>query len=260
MTTAFTFLPPRRTLSRTGAVLALAVVATLWLSPAFASDAATGAEGDNAASPVILMDEHGNAVSATGGDLVVMPHDETVAEKVEEMAAEDHAEESKSGFPQLDVTTYSSQVFWLAISFALLYLLMSRLALPRVTEVLDMRQTQINTNLDRAAQLNDEAEKAKAAFESVLSEAQDNARETVTAVEQKAAERAAADNARFAEHARERVAAAESSIAKAKTEALTSLADISAEVAADMVNKVAKTHITKADALSAVKAQMGKAA
>lgn len=254
MTTVFNALP--RTTARTGAMMALLL--TLWLSPAFAGDTTT--VQDDTVAPVIMMDSEGNAVSATGGDLIIMPSEETVVTDIEEMATEGHAAESKGGFPQLDVTTYSSQVFWLAVSFALLYLLMSRIALPRVTEVLDMRQTQINTNLDRAAQLNDEAEKAKQAFESILSDAQDNAREAVNTAEQKVAERASADNSRFAEHARERVTTAESNIAKAKAEALNSLADIAAEVAADMANKVAKTHLTKADALPAVKAQMDKAA
>ena len=249
----------KATLPRTACMSALALMlaVTLWMSPANAGDAA--ADADNVA-PVILMDSEGNAVSATGGDLIIMPNDAEIVEGIDEMAVEGHEAESKGGFPQLDVTTYSSQVFWLAISFALLYLLMSRIALPRVTEVLDMRQTQINTNLDRAAQLNDEADKAKQAFETILAEAQDNAREAVNTAEQQASERANADNARFSEHARERVATAESNIAKAKTEALNSLADIAAEVAADMANKVAKTHLTKADALPAVKAQMSKVA
>lgn len=242
--------------------LALALAATLWFSPALAGDAITSGS-DNNVAPVILMDSEGNAVSATGGDLIIMPHDAQITGQAAdaETTTQEHTQpQSKKGFPQLDVTTYSSQVFWLAVCFALLYILMSRIALPRVTEVLDMRQTQINTNLDRAAQLNEEADKARQAFETILADAQDSAREAVGSAEQKASERAAADSARFAEHARDRVITAENTIAKAKAEALNSLADIAAEVAADMANKVAKTHLTKADALPVVKAQMGKAA
>ncbi len=243
---------------------ALLLALTLLSAPAMAGDLAAEAEAE-AAAPVILLDEEGNAVSTSGeGDLIVMPDGTMMVQEtlvIEDVtpAEADAPAESKGGFPQLDVTTYSSQVFWLAIMFALLYVLMSRLALPRVTEVLDMRQTQINSNLDRAAQLNSEADSARQAFETILSDAQENARGAITAVEQKAAERQAADAARFAEHARGRVAAAEAGIAKAKTEALSSLADIAAEVAADMANKVGKLHISKADALPAVKSLINKA-
>ncbi len=261
MTTALFSATMPRTTIRTGAFSALLLVLTLSLSPAFAGDSAiTDSMAEDTAAPVIVLDGEGNAVATEGGDLVILPSEQDVVDGIDEIAIEGHAEESKGGFPQLDTSTYSSQVFWLAVTFALLYLLMSRLALPRITEVLDMRQTQINVNLDRAAQLNDEAEKARAAFESVLTEAQDSARGVVSAVEQKTAERVAADSARFAEQARERVNTAEANIVKAKAEALNSLTDIAADVAADMANKVGKTHLTKADALAAVKAQMGKAA
>lgn len=239
---------------------ALLVALTLWASPAFAGDAAVTEVDVDTAAPVIILDSEGNAEATTEGDLIVMP-DGTMMPAADLGEVDIVAEEkSKGGFPQLDTSTYSSQVFWLAVSFIILYILMSRMALPRVTEVLDMRQTQLNVNLDRAAQLNDEAQKAKDAFETILAEAQETARTAITAVEQKTAERANADAARFAEHARDRVATAEANIAKAKTDALNSLADIAAEVAADMANKVAKTHLTKADAMAAVKAQMGKAA
>ncbi len=243
-------------------LMAAAVVAvTLLTNPSFAGD--TAATNTDAPAAVILLDEEGNATSTSGeGDLIILPDgtmmlDETLV--VEDVTAIDAATESKGGFPQLDTSTYSSQVFWLAIMFALLYVLMSRLALPRVTEVVNLRQTQINCNLDRAAQMNSEADSARLAFEAILTTAQDNARGAIAKVEATAAERQTQDAARFADHARSRIASTESAIAKAKTEALNSLADIAAEVAADMANKVGKLHLSKSDALPTVKTLMNKA-
>ena len=56
----------------------------------------------------------------------------------EETAGAEHHEE-KGGFPQLDISTYASQVFWLFISFVLIYALMSKVALPKVGAVIDTR-------------------------------------------------------------------------------------------------------------------------
>lgn len=237
---AFSFLP------------AFALAALLWASPAMAGDAAT-AESDVAA-PVVVLDENGNILES---DILIS---ESPAEELEAMAEEAHVEESKGGFPQLDITTYSSQVFWLAVFFGLMYFLMSRIALPRVTEVLDMRQTQINVNLDRATQLNDEAQRAKEAYDTALGEAQEAARASIAATEAKAAERLSQDSAEFAEHARTRMAAVEKNIAQAKAEALNSLADIAAEVATEMAGKVAQVQIAKADARQAVQSLMAKTA
>lgn len=168
-------------------------------------------------------------------------------------ATHDAAEtEKKSGLPQLDPSTYPSQIFWLLVSFVLLYTLMSRVALPRVTEVLDMRQTQRDNNLNRAEHLQEDAEKIRQTLDAAMATAQAEAQATVAAREQENAKKMTAENARFLEHARNRIANAEQNIAKAKEEALQSLADISAEVAADIVQKVSGTAANKNDAKKVV--------
>ena len=69
------------------------------------------------------------------------------------------AASSSSGpkLPQLDLTTYSSQVFWLIVSFVVLYFLVAKLAMPRIAEVLEERQERIEDDLDKAETLKKEA-------------------------------------------------------------------------------------------------------
>lgn len=167
-------------------------------------------------------------------------------------AAAGHGEAKKSGLPQLDPSTYPSQIFWLLVSFVLLYTLMSRVALPRVTEVLDMRQTQRDNNLSRANLLQEDADKIRQTLEAAMASAQAEAQAAMSAREQENAKKMAAESARFLEHARTRIANAEQNIAKAKEDALHSLADISAEVAADIVQKVSGAAANKNDAKKVV--------
>ena len=61
--------------------------------------------------------------------------------------------------PQLDFSTFPSQIFWLAVIFVLLYLLMARVALPRVSAMIDARKARIEGDLERAAQMKTEATK-----------------------------------------------------------------------------------------------------
>jgi F-type H+-transporting ATPase subunit b len=163
------------------------------------------------------------------------------------------------GFPQLKTDTYASQVFWLLISFVLLYTLMSKLALPRVAEVLEKRQSLKEGDLAKAEQLSDEAEKIKTAYQAGLNKAQQTAQDVMTLTEQKSAEKFAAELAKFSEGARARIATAEKNIATAKQEALSSLADISAEVAVDMVGKIADVQVSKPDAKKIVTSLMSGA-
>lgn len=167
-------------------------------------------------------------------------------------AAEGHGQAKKSGLPQLDPSSYASQIFWLIISFVLLYTLMARIALPRVTEVLDMRQTQRDNNLNRASTLQEDAEKIRVSLEAATASAQAEAQAALNAREQENAKKITAETARFQEHARTRIASAEQNIAKAKEEALQSLADISADVAADIVQKISGAAANKNDAKKVV--------
>ena len=62
----------------------------------------------------------------------------------------------KGAFPPMDATTFPSQIFWLVIFFALLYLLMSRLALPKMAAVLAHRHKTIEGDLAKASALKNE--------------------------------------------------------------------------------------------------------
>lgn len=165
---------------------------------------------------------------------------------------------SEGGFPQLDPTSYPSQIFWLAVSFVVLYALMSKLALPRVTDVLERRRSLREGNLAQAGDWNDEAEKVKSVFEKSLAKAQQAAAATLSTAERDISSKTAQEQSAFSEVSRKRMAAAEQAIAKAKTDALVSLADIAADIAADMVQKVAGIQVTKADAKKAVQSAMQK--
>jgi len=54
-------------------------------------------------------------------------------------------------FPPFDATHFPSQILWFVIAFAILYALMSRIALPRVGEIKQMRRDKIASELDEAA-------------------------------------------------------------------------------------------------------------
>ncbi len=163
------------------------------------------------------------------------------------------AEEAASvGFPQLNPSSYASQVFWLAVAFLLLYILMSRLALPRMEEVLDLRKAKRSNALNHAEQLNGEAEKIRKTYERSLEKAQKEAQESLRAAENAIKEKMAVENAQFAEQSRKRSLTAEQKILKARQDALQSLADISADLAAEIALKVANIQLNKADAKKAV--------
>ena len=89
-----------------------------------------------------------------------------------------HAAQSP-GMPQLDVTTFGNQIFWLLVTLVVIYWVLSRIALPRIGAVLADRQGTIVGDLNAADELKAKAKAAEAAYEKALSDARSQAQEIV---------------------------------------------------------------------------------
>jgi F-type H+-transporting ATPase subunit b len=158
--------------------------------------------------------------------------------------------------PQFDVTYFAPQLFWLAICFVVLLVLMWRLALPKVGEVVVMREERVQGNLKKAEQLKGEAETTLADYNKGLAEA----RAAAQAEHNRAAQAIAAETAKreeaFGKRLDEQSGAAEKRIAGAKSEALSSVRTISAELAQSMAQKLVGAQVGTEAATSAVAAAM----
>ena len=160
------------------------------------------------------------------------------------LAAEEHA----SGMPQLNPAVFLPQLFWLAIVFIGLYIVLSKVALPRVDRVFDARSTRIANDLDRAASLKAEAEAAMQAYEKTQVEARAKAADLVRQTEAKMAAEKTARDAELGRKLGDRLKAAEQQIASAKSAALGNLTQMSGDVARAAVERLIGESISPAEA------------
>ena len=70
--------------------------------------------------------------------------------------------------PQMEFADYMPQVVWLVITFATLYLLMAKLALPRITDILETRQRRLDHDLELSEKLRDEAQETLAEYDAAI--------------------------------------------------------------------------------------------
>jgi len=145
---------------------------------------------------------------------------------------------AEHGMPQLDISTFAPQLFWLAIWFVVLYLLMAKLALPRVDRVMEARRQQREGDLTRAAQLKADAEAASAAYQRALAEARVQAQATIKETSDKLAADAAERQRALAASLAEQIAEAERRIAGTKEQALAEVRGIAADVGRSVVEKL----------------------
>lgn len=151
-----------------------------------------------------------------------------VSAAAEPATAAHEAAESTGGMPQLDPTSYPSQIFWLIVTFGCLYAIMSTLVLPRLGGTIEERRDRIADDFDQAADFKRQAEEAEAAYEAGLADAKAKARaiaaetrdklnEELAELQHEADERVAAD----VEAAEARIAAMKSDAAAKVREAAT---------------------------------------
>ena len=170
-------------------------------------------------------------------------------------AVDEHADShgDSGGLPQLDFTTWPTQIFWLVVSFGLAYILMWRVALPRIGSVLEERHNRIQGDLKRAKAASENAEQARQAFEVMLAESREKAsavmREATESIRNKMERKIKTSNASTAE----KMAEAESDIAEAKARAMIDVVDIASTSAAEAVAQLTNIKISQADATKQVK-------
>jgi F-type H+-transporting ATPase subunit b len=159
---------------------------------------------------------------------------------------------AKASFPPFDATTFAGQLFWLAISFGVLYWLMSTIALPRVGAILEERAGTISRDLDNAAQMQAKAEETAKAYESALTEARKNAQGIAQAARDAGAK--ASDERRQVVEAElaAKLAAAEATIASTKSAAMQNVRGLGSEVAVAIVAKLTGQSPSASEASDAV--------
>jgi F-type H+-transporting ATPase subunit b len=164
--------------------------------------------------------------------------------------------EKSAGMPQLEFGDYPPQLVWLLITFGLLLILMSRVALPRVAGVLKARETRIQEDLDRAERLKTDADATLGEYHKTIAQARAKAQGELRQSQAAIAAEAAKRDADFAARLNERTQAAEGNIAAAKTRALADLRGLSAEVTGSVLGKVAGVSLAPAQVQAAVDAAM----
>jgi F-type H+-transporting ATPase subunit b len=151
------------------------------------------------------------------------------------------ASEHGRGFPPFDSQTFASQLVWLAVTFVALYLLMSRVALPRIGSILDDRRRHIEDDLAQAQRFKGLSDDAIAAHEKALNDAR--ARAQVLAGETRTNAMAAAEarrrelDAKLSGH----ISEAEKVIAGKRSAALANVAAIAGEAASAIVERLIGT-------------------
>ena len=154
--------------------------------------------------------------------------------------------------PQLDFATFPTQIFWLCITFLVLYLVMWKVVIPRISGVLQERQSRVENDLERAEQLQLEATSVLAAYKESISNGKLEAQKII----QEATLQIAKSQTQRETEALKRISAmtkeAEGKITAARNDAIADIRSVAAELVQITVLKLSGSEVSKEEALTTV--------
>ncbi|WP_375703358.1 F0F1 ATP synthase subunit B [Bartonella sp. AD13SXNS] len=155
------------------------------------------------------------------------------------------AEKADRVFPPFDFVHFSSHFFWLAISFGLFYLFISRVIAPRIGGVIETRRDRIASDLDQAMRMKQEADIVVETYERKLAEARLNAQAIAQVASEELKEKVELERKEIEESLEKKLADAEKQIAKIRDKAMQNVGSIAEEVALEIVKKLIDVDISK---------------
>lgn len=158
--------------------------------------------------------------------------------------------------PQLAFETFAPQLVWLAIVFLVLYVLMARVALPRIGSVIEGRRERILSDLDQAAQSKAQTDAAIAAYEKALAEARAKAHSIAQAKRDELAAETERKRLEIEGQLNQKIAAAETAIKATKEKALGNVRTVAIDVAGAIVSQLLGEDADKAATERAVDAAL----
>jgi F-type H+-transporting ATPase subunit b len=158
------------------------------------------------------------------------------------------AQAAGTGLPQLDISTWPSQLFWLVVLFTAGYILMAKFVTPRIGSVLEERRAKLDEDLGKARSASEDAARIREEYEANLDAARNAAAETAKQAAAEAKKQAEASNTKIAKKLAEKVAKADAKLAKARSEGIANLNNVAAEAAMVAVAKLVDIKTTAAQA------------
>ncbi len=159
----------------------------------------------------------------------------------------------ESGMPQLNPEYWISQIFWLIIIFASLYIILSQVILPKISESLETRKSHVIQHLDQAEKFKKESEKKIREYENILSEAKNKAEKIMNESKQKINQDINEKKNQLDKEIEKEISAAENEIKILKKNSINNINKIAIETSTEIVKSIMEVELNKSSVSSIVK-------
>tara|TARA_B100000315_G_C14562453_1_gene581193 strand:- start:833 stop:1327 length:495 start_codon:yes stop_codon:yes gene_type:complete len=140
--------------------------------------------------------------------------------------------------PQLEISTFPSQIFWLCVSFIVLYILLSSIVIPKISSVIKGRETEIKNNINNSEKLYIETEKINDEFEKIKKETENKARSIINSLKESTNKKIAENNELLKKNLEKKLEKSELEINAKKKSVLKNINKITLDISQEIVKKL----------------------
>ena len=162
------------------------------------------------------------------------------------------------GMPQLNPEFWVSQIFWLVLTFGILYIILSKLILPKISNNLESRKSQILENIETAEKQREESENKVKEFEKIILESKIEAKNYFNEARQKILEDITIKKNSLDKDIDDEISAAEQEIKNLKTASSEKIKNISIETSSELIKQLIGEEVNNSSISAIVEEQSKK--
>jgi len=151
--------------------------------------------------------------------------------------------------PQLEITTYPSQIFWLVVSFVILYLIMSRFIIPKISSVIKSRESEIKNNIHISEQMYRDTEIINNEYEEIKKNIEDEARKIINDLKETTNKKITKNGKLLKKRLEQKLEKSEKEIINKKKKALKEINKISLNLSEEILKKLSNKKKIKKNTL-----------
>ena len=159
----------------------------------------------------------------------------------------------ENGMPQLNPEYWVSQIFWLIIVFASLYIILSQIILPKISESLETRKSQVLQHLEQAEKFKEESEKKIQEYDNILNEAKNQAKKIMNESRKKINQNISEKKNQINKEIEKEIYAAEEEIKILKKNSINNINKIAIETSTEIVKSIMEVELNKSSISTIVK-------
>jgi len=158
----------------------------------------------------------------------------------------------KGGMPQLDPEYWTAQIFWLILTFSILYVIILKIFLPRITLSIENRKSKIINDLQEAQKLKENAENKLIEYNNILENSKKEAKKIIEDCKKKINNDIENKKKKFADEIEKELISVEKEIKDLKKSSIPSINKIAIETSTEIIKQIINTEINKSSVAAIV--------